>query len=114
MLALVPVEIRPRERVVERRMFLRRWVEFVVEARRLDHSLEAHRYPRIMLLVQDLSLNGLSGHSDLPLHVGERVSFYLPPQPGMRGWQAFGRVSRCEPTGERYEVGIAFAPLPAA
>jgi hypothetical protein len=32
----------------------------------------------------------------------------------MRGWDAVGRVLRCDPSGLGYRVAVEFDPLPAA
>src|SRR5205814_6449599 len=40
------------------RMFARKEQKMIAEAHRLDHSLIAHRQPRLRLAVRDLSVNG--------------------------------------------------------
>ena len=123
-----PADQADRRLFIDRRSSPRRRVEAVIEGRRVDHSLDAHQHPRVTLTLQDLSLGGLSAVSDLPLGAGERVTVFFPPQdqPTMRlttsapndvtpgGWDAYGHVVRCTPSGHGYNVAIAFDTLPAA
>jgi hypothetical protein len=98
----------------ERRMFPRKEVRTRVEGKRLDHSISAHRAPQLNLAMRDLSLGGLSAISQTPLDRGERLTVFFPPQGPNRGWDAYGRVLRCEPSGFGYRVAVEFDPLPAA
>lgn len=99
---------------LDRRLFPRREVHSWVEARRLDHSLSALRERRVSFAMRDLSLGGLSAISSAPIDAGERISVYFPPQGTQRGWDAYGRVLRCEPSATGYRVAVEFDPLPAA
>jgi hypothetical protein len=103
-----------RESRDERRIFSRIHANVPAEARRLDHSLHALRSPRLTLEVQDLSLSGLCAHSDEPVMNGEHLAVHLPPRHGLPTFSAYGRVTRCQPTGQGYEVAIEFDRLPAA
>jgi hypothetical protein len=98
----------------ERRIFPRKEVSGCIESRRLDNTIEALREPRLSLHLRDLSLGGLSAISPTPVKRGERVSVFFPPQGPARGWDAYGRVIRCEPSSMGYRVALAFDPLPAA
>jgi hypothetical protein len=98
----------------ERRLFGRRGVQLQVEARRLDHSVQARRQPRLTLEVRDLSLGGMSGISDYPIEEGEHLSVLFPPRAGLPAWNGFGRVVRCEPSALGFRVAVEFDPLPAA
>lgn len=98
----------------ERRMFPRKEVHARIEGRRLDHSIEAHREPHLSLSLRDLSLGGLSAITQSPVARGERISVFFPPQGPKRGWDAYGRVLRCEASGLGYRVAVEFDPLPAA
>jgi hypothetical protein len=98
----------------ERRMFPRRDVCTRVTSRRLDHSVCARQMPFLSLTVRDLSLGGLSAASTMPLEAGERLSFAFPADHGLNGWDAVGRVIRCQPIGSGYRVAVEFDPLPAA
>jgi hypothetical protein len=98
----------------ERRIFSRIPAEVPAEARRLDHSLHALRAPRLRLDVQDLSLSGLCAHSDQPVMRGEHLAIHLPPRDGLPTFSAYGRVTRCQPTGSGYKLAIEFDRLPAA
>jgi hypothetical protein len=97
-----------------RRMFPRKEVHETVEGRRLDHTIEARQQPRLNLMLRDLSLGGLSAISDKPISKGEHLTIVFPPRPGQRGWDAFGRVLRCEASSLGYRLAMEFDPLPAA
>ena len=98
----------------ERRMFPRKEVHTRIEGRRLDHTIHARREPQVSLALRDLSVGGLSALTQTPLLEGERVTVFFPPQGASRGWDAFGRVIRCEPSGMGYRIAVEFDPLPAA
>jgi hypothetical protein len=96
------------------RMFARKEQKMIVEGRRLDHSLAAHRQPRLRLAVRDLSVNGMSAICEQPVEKGEHVGVSFPAVGGQRAWGAYGRVVRCEPSAMGYRVAVEFDPLPAA
>ncbi|MDQ3625491.1 MAG: PilZ domain-containing protein [Verrucomicrobiota bacterium] len=98
----------------ERRVFPRKEVSGHVESRRVDHTIEAQRNPRLSLTLRDLSLGGLSAISDVPVNAGERLAVFFPPQGATRGWDAAGRVIRCQPSGMGYRVALEFEQLPMA
>jgi hypothetical protein len=98
----------------DRRVFPRKEVHAHIEGKRMDHSLAAMRQPHLGLALRDLSLSGLSAISQLPLERGERLTVFFPPQGMQRGWDAYGRVLRCEASGFGYRVALEFDPLPAA
>src|SRR3954452_24895074 len=102
------------ENPADRRMFPRKEVHARIEARRMDHSIDARRQPNLSLALRDLSIGGLSAIIDVPLRRGERVSVFFPPQGISRGWDAFGKVVRCEPSATGYRLAMEFDPLPAA
>ena len=98
----------------DRRMFPRKEVSFRVEGRRLDHSVDARQMPHVSFSLKDLSIGGLAAVSTMPVARGERVTVFFPPQGIRRGWDAYGRVLRCEPSAVGYRVALEFDPLPAA
>jgi hypothetical protein len=99
---------------LERRMFPRREIHTCAEGHRLDHSTVARRQPHLSLNLRDVSAGGLSALADTPLLRGEHISVSIPgTYPGM-GWNAMGRVIRCEPSGMGYRVAVEFDSLPAA
>jgi hypothetical protein len=98
----------------ERRAFPRKEIHARVEGKRLDHDVTALRSPHLSLALRDLSFGGLSAISQMPLMKGERISVFFPPQGINRGWDAYGKVVRCEASGFGYRVAVAFDPLPAA
>jgi hypothetical protein len=95
-----PMRIGP-ETGAERRMFPRKEIHAQVEGKRLDHTVEARISPRL-----DLALRALS--------FGERLTVIFPPLGDNRGWDAYGRVIRCEPSSVGYRIAVEFDPLPAA
>lgn len=99
---------------LERRQFERKEVRYRVEGRRMDHTLTARRQPHLSLALRDLSVGGLSAVTDVPLAEGESLSVFFPPQGINRGWDAYGRVVRCEPSAMGYRVAVEFDSLPAA
>ncbi|HEV2293972.1 MAG TPA: PilZ domain-containing protein [Tepidisphaeraceae bacterium] len=98
----------------ERRVFPRKEMHGHVESRRIDHSIDALRHPRLSLALCDLSLGGLAAITDLPLRKGERLTVFFPPQGAKRGWDAAGRVVRCQPSSTGYRIALEFDPLPMA
>ena len=106
--------IGPETSGAERRVFPRREVHANIEGQRLDHSVDARQNPHLSLALRDLSLGGLSAISDMPIKKGERLSVFFPPQGTKRGWDATGRVLRCDPSGVGYRLAVEFDPLPMA
>lgn len=98
----------------ERRIFPRKEIKALVEGTRCDHAIPALQQPHLTLTLRDLSLGGLSAISDTPVHPGERLAVYFPPQGTRGGWDASGRVVRCAPSGMGYRVAMEFDALPAA
>ena len=109
-----PMSIAP-ESGAERRMFPRKEVSFRVEGRRLDHAIDARQMPHRSFALKDISIGGLAAISSMPVARGERVTVFFPPEGPARGWDAYGRVIRCEPSpAGGFRVAVAFDPLPAA
>jgi hypothetical protein len=104
----------PTESWSDRRMFPRKEIHATVRGCRHDHTVEARQTPRLNLVLRDLSLGGLSAICDHPLQQGEQLTVFFPQQGTNRGWDAFGRVLRCDPSGFGYRVAVEFDPLPAA
>lgn len=98
----------------ERRVFPRKEVNGHIEGRRMDHTIAARHNPRLCLTLRDISLGGISALSETVLNHGERISVFFPPQGNRRGWDAYGRVVRCQPSGMGYRIGVEFDPIPAA
>ena len=98
----------------ERRMFPRKEIHADIKGKRMDHNLDALKQPLVSLALRDLSLGGLSALSDVPINRGERLTFYFPPQGPSRGWDALGKVIRCESSSLGYRLAIEFDQLPAA
>jgi hypothetical protein len=102
------------ENPADRRMFPRKEVNAHIQGKRMDHSIDALRQSQVSLALRDLSLGGLSAVVDTPLKRGERVTVFFPPQGISRGWDALGRVIRCEPSAMGYRLAMEFDPIPAA
>ncbi len=98
----------------ERRMFPRKPVRMDVAGVRIDHTLPARRQPKLQLTLRDLSMGGMSAISDMPLACGERLSIVFPANNRLGGWDAFGRVIRCDASSMGYRLAVAFENLPAA
>jgi PilZ domain len=98
----------------ERRIFPRKEIHARIQGRRTDHTIEAHREPFLNLALRDLSMGGLSAISQSKVDRGERVNVFFPPQGAQRGWDALGKVIRCEPSGFGFRIAVEFDPLPMA
>lgn len=98
----------------DRRVFPRKECHARIEGKRLDNSLTACQQPHVSMSLRDLSLGGLSALCDTPMQQGERVTVFFPPQGTNRGWDAYGRVIRCDPSTFGYRVALEFDTLPAA
>lgn len=98
----------------ERRVFPRKEASARIEGRRLDHTIDARQQPQLTLSLRDVSLGGLSAIIDRPIGRGERISVFFPSQGPARGWDAYGRIIRCDPSPVGYRVAVEFDPLPAA
>jgi hypothetical protein len=110
---------REQEQGAERRLFPRKEIHATVEGKRIDHTLPALRAPHVTLALRDLSLGGLSAISPMPLERGERLTVSFPPvrlaEGQVRGgWDACGRVVRCDANALGYRVAVEFDALPAA
>jgi len=95
-------------------MFDRKEVHTRIEGKRLDHSIPARQQPHVSLALRDLSAGGLSAISEKPVQAGERIAVFFPPQGARRGWDAYGRVIRCDAGHFGYRVAVEFDPMPAA
>jgi hypothetical protein len=109
---LVTDEVEPEG--AERRIFPRKEMQARVQGKRLDHTIPARREPHLNLSLRDVSMGGLSAISQTPVESGERVSVFFPPQGIQRGWDAFGRVIRCQPSSFGYRIAVEFDPIPLA
>jgi hypothetical protein len=98
----------------DRRCFPRKEVHARIEGHRMDNTLPARKQPHVSLALRDLSLGGLSAISDTMLQAGERVTVFFPPQGINRGWDAYGRIVRCDPSTFGFRVAVEFDMLPAA
>lgn len=98
----------------ERRVFPRREMHISIAGMRLDHSIPARRQPMLALDVRDVSVGGLSALSDTALAPGELISVSFPSRGLHSGWDARGRVVRCERGALGYRVAVEFESIPAA
>jgi hypothetical protein len=98
----------------ERRVFPRKELVADVQGRRLDNTLPALRQPVLTMSLRDVSAGGLCALSETPLAAGERLTVSMPGRGVFGGWDAYGRVIRCAPSGVGYRVAVEFDCLPAA
>ena len=98
----------------DRRIFPRKEVHDHIQGKRLDHTLSARREPVLALALRDISMGGLSAVSETAVEQCERVTVYFPPKGVSRGWDAIGRVIRCQPSTFGYRVAVEFDPIPMA
>lgn len=98
----------------EKRIFPRKEVHADVQANRVDHSIPAHREPKVTMALRDLSLGGMSAISPTPLSSGEKLTVFFPPLGSHGGWDAVGRVIRCSPSALGYRVAVEFDPVSMA
>jgi hypothetical protein len=92
----------------ERRVFPRKEVHASIEGKRIDHTIEARRTPKFNLHLRDLSYGGMCALSPLPLERGERLSMMFPPLGTTSGWDACGRVLRCDQSPMGYRIAVEF------
>jgi hypothetical protein len=98
----------------ERRVFPRKELSIGVQGVRIDNTIPARRQPHLNLSLRDISVGGLSAISPTELQSGERLSIVFPPESNRMGWDAYGRVVRCEPSTLGYRVALEFDLLQAA
>ena len=70
--------------------------------------------PFLQLNLRDVSVGGLSAVSPQAVEAGERVSVFFPPEGTKRGWDACGRVIRCDPGHFGYRIAVEFEAIPLA
>ena len=110
----MPERQTPAQCAAERRLFPRKEFKAMVQGHRMDNTLPARQQPELTLHLRDLSLGGLSAISAVPLAGGERLTVFFPQNGPLRGWDAYGRVIRCDESSMGYRVAVEFDPLPAA
>src|SRR4051812_36892138 len=88
----------------ERRVFPRKEIHARVDSRR--ETTEQYQNPHLSLHLRDLSLGGLSAISQIALNKNEGLTVFFPPQGSSRGWDAYGKVIRCEPSGFGYRIAV--------
>ena len=104
----------------ERRLFTRLIVSATAIGKRLDHTLAALRQRHVSLDLRDVSAGGLSALCESPVERGERLVVTFPPRRDddtgrfHAGWDAFGRVIRCQASGVGYRVAVEFDARSAA
>jgi hypothetical protein len=97
-----------------RRIFERKPAEGEATGHRIDHTISARQNPRLTLNLRDLSAGGLGVLADRPLNEGEHLTVEIPRRGLVPGWDAVGRVVRCEPSAMGYRVGLEFDSRMAA
>ena len=64
--------------------------------------------------LQDISNSGLCALSGEPVEVNSRITVFFQPHGPEGGYDAAGRVVRCQAMAEGYEIGIRFDSQAAA
>ena len=106
--------------VVTRLLALRDALDEHIEATERTDGLYdeiTHRAPRLSNAIQRLQAEHpemRSAISQTALDTGERLTVFFPPLGAQQGWDAYGRVLRCEPGNFGYRLAVEFDPLPAA
>ena len=98
----------------DRRMFERRPAQGQAMGHRMDHTISARQNPRLDLNLRDLSAGGLAAVAATPLEEGELLSVVFPSRGLRQGWDACGRVIRCQAGPYGYDVAIEFDQRRAA
>ena len=98
----------------ERRVFPRKQVDARVQGKRLDHTIDARRQPFLNLMLRDVSVGGVAAISQSPIAPGERIGVFFPPAGTKRGWDAYGRVIRCDAGNFGYRIAVEFEAIPLA
>lgn len=101
-------EVAASEQGRERRVFPRRPMHITIAGTRLDHTIIARRQPFLELAVRDVSAGGMSALSQTALMPGEMIAVSFPTRGLQPGWDARGRVLRCEPAALGYRVAVEF------
>jgi hypothetical protein len=97
-----------------RRMFERKPAQGEATGHRIDHTISARQNPRLTLNLRDLSAGGLGALADRPLDEGEHLTVEIPRRGLVPGWDAVGRVVRCEASAMGYRVALEFESMMAA
>lgn len=114
MVALLKIPVEAGQDHSERRLCPRRPIRPSVDALRLDRTIEARRQPCVRLELDNISAGGVLAFSQAPLSPGERLNVNFPTNSQHMGWDAYGRVVRCQPSAPGYKVAVEFDLLPAA
>ena len=108
--AVLPDSYKMEDYAPERRRHRRRPVRFRAEAKRLDHTLAAHRAPRFPLTVLDISVGGIRATSRMPVVDGERLQIMLSQEElrALEDWRFAKRMpSRAAAVRELLRRGLA-------
>lgn len=89
----------------ERRLFPRR------PAYGSIHGIVTSDHQPIQLELKDWSVGGVGAYTNRMIHRGASVMLSFPPDGMKRGFNARGRVVRCEPSATGYRIGIQFDRL---
>ena len=102
----------PFENPAERRNFPRKEIHARLQGQRLNSAKVPQPDTHLSLALRDLSLGGLSAISEFPLPAGQRIAIFFPPQGPNRGWDAYGKILRCDQSSLGYRVAVEFDPFP--
>lgn len=89
----------------ERRLFPRRPIYGSI------NGLVTSNHQPIQLELRDWSVSGVGGYTNRMIHRGASVTLSFPPDGFKKGFNARGKVVRCEPSATGYRIGIQFDHL---
>lgn len=89
----------------ERRLFVRR------PAYGSINGIVTSDHQPIRVELRDWSVGGVGGYTNRMIHRGASVMLSFPPEGFNKGFNARGKVVRCEPSATGYRIGIQFDQL---
>ena len=92
----------------------RKEVHSTADTTRMDNSLDARRFPGLRCISATYLPVDCQASAPLPSKPGNGLAVYLPRNGNGGGWDATGRVVRCEPSVMGFRVALEFDPLMAA
>jgi len=100
---------------LERRSAPRRPSQGLLTAVCTTEEENGQRYRRITRLqMLNISETGIGAVCDDALPIGTSVAMLIPPHAPDNGFDMFGKVVRCNPTAQGFDIGIALDQAHAA
>jgi hypothetical protein len=98
----------------DRRLAVRRTIRGHVTAVRREEREDGACNRICALNLLDMSSTGLGAFCQEPIPDGATITVFFPPHGADRGFDAYGKVLRCDAVDGRYRVGIEFVGRAAA